>query len=395
MKRQAGFTLIELLVVIAIIAILAAILFPVFAKAREKARQTTCLNNQRQIAIAISMYVQDHDEAFMSSDATAWSAKLAAYNEASIYDCPTLTGRGTNTQPEYAFNSQLLGSALGDVENPAATVMTCDTKPASNSTALLTTTASMDTRHNNGVVVTAADGHVQYVGGSPALWKNLLRGGLSLNFAPWGVMVPFAQSTTRNEDLTMLASQGYWVCNGTWSNNYVLVKKPSWISDAWKVRTDSDTSDPLNACNAVKFFSDAACTTGVATSYNGTALYHWRSTNAFNNTYTIPGLTVKQALTPASSALVARMQITLTDTNVHGVTVVVKGSNENGIVYTATLANDATKTVSSSGGWQESIDGETYGYFTVQANAPGDVVNLTVTFPAAGTGKGISAVLFD
>jgi prepilin-type N-terminal cleavage/methylation domain-containing protein/prepilin-type processing-associated H-X9-DG protein len=60
MKR--GFTLIELLVVIAIIAILAAILFPVFAQAREKARQTSCLNNQKQWAIAWQMYVQDYDE---------------------------------------------------------------------------------------------------------------------------------------------------------------------------------------------------------------------------------------------------------------------------------------------------------------------------------------------
>ena len=58
---KKGFTLIELLVVIAIIAILAAILFPVFARAREKARQTTCANNQRQIAAAIHMYAQDHD----------------------------------------------------------------------------------------------------------------------------------------------------------------------------------------------------------------------------------------------------------------------------------------------------------------------------------------------
>ena len=59
---QRGFTLIELLVVIAIIAILAAILFPVFAQAREKARQTACLSNLRQLGVGFAMYTQDYDE---------------------------------------------------------------------------------------------------------------------------------------------------------------------------------------------------------------------------------------------------------------------------------------------------------------------------------------------
>lgn len=63
-RFQAGFTLIELLVVIAIIAILAAILFPVFAQAREKARATTCLSNMKQIGTAFMMYVQDYDETY-------------------------------------------------------------------------------------------------------------------------------------------------------------------------------------------------------------------------------------------------------------------------------------------------------------------------------------------
>jgi len=67
MMRHRGFTLIELLVVIAIIAILAAILFPVFAQAREKARQTQCVNNIKQFALAVFQYVQDYDETYPMS----------------------------------------------------------------------------------------------------------------------------------------------------------------------------------------------------------------------------------------------------------------------------------------------------------------------------------------
>src|SRR5437879_5509526 len=66
-RRRSGFILIELLVVIAIIAILAAILFPVFAQAREKARQTSCLSNMKQLATAFMMYTQDYDERFPNS----------------------------------------------------------------------------------------------------------------------------------------------------------------------------------------------------------------------------------------------------------------------------------------------------------------------------------------
>ena len=61
-RRERGFTLIELLVVIAIIAILAAILFPVFARARESARRTGCLSNMKQVTTGIMMYAQDYDE---------------------------------------------------------------------------------------------------------------------------------------------------------------------------------------------------------------------------------------------------------------------------------------------------------------------------------------------
>ncbi|WP_309721866.1 DUF1559 domain-containing protein [Armatimonas sp.] len=78
--KSTGFTLIELLVVIAIIAILAAILFPVFAQARESARQTSCLSNLKQIAMADMMYLQDYDETFVPVGGTSekvWPAGTA------------------------------------------------------------------------------------------------------------------------------------------------------------------------------------------------------------------------------------------------------------------------------------------------------------------------------
>jgi prepilin-type N-terminal cleavage/methylation domain-containing protein len=91
---RKGFTLIELLVVIAIIAILAAILFPVFAKAREKARQTSCLSNVKQIALAMMMYYQD-SEAF--TPRAVWMQRIQPYvNNQQIFRCPSYGPMTTN-----------------------------------------------------------------------------------------------------------------------------------------------------------------------------------------------------------------------------------------------------------------------------------------------------------
>jgi prepilin-type N-terminal cleavage/methylation domain-containing protein len=160
---KRGFTLIELLVVIAIIAILAAILFPVFAKAREKARTNSCLNNQRQIAVAISMYVQDNEETFMPDTVSAsWAGLLKPYNEPSIYDCPTKTGKGNNDKPEYGFNKYLFGKALGDITSTTTSLLTADmsmSNPATNYS-LASYNNTIDARHNNSVVIACLDGHV-------------------------------------------------------------------------------------------------------------------------------------------------------------------------------------------------------------------------------------------
>ena len=97
MTRRAGFTLIELLVVIAIIAILAAILFPVFARAREKARQTSCLSNLKQLGLAFLMYAQDYDETIPGARLPygGWTGAVEPYTKnQQIFQCPSWSGTG-------------------------------------------------------------------------------------------------------------------------------------------------------------------------------------------------------------------------------------------------------------------------------------------------------------
>ncbi|MFW5868006.1 MAG: DUF1559 domain-containing protein [Armatimonadota bacterium] len=134
---RKGFTLIELLVVIAIIAILAAILFPVFARAREKARQASCLSNVKQLGLAIMMYTQDYDETLFYSNNhghphTLWAEVIYPYvNNYQVFLCITGGGRtGPNewnygdtwsfpVNPGYGWNTHLAGKALAEIDKPA------------------------------------------------------------------------------------------------------------------------------------------------------------------------------------------------------------------------------------------------------------------------------------
>ncbi len=163
---RKGFTLIELLVVIAIIAILAAILFPVFAKAREKARQTSCLNNLKQIATAALIYAQEHDEMFPTSDTFWGSVNL----DRGVLKCPTKS-RLTNG---YAYSNNLSGKALGAVTTPETEPVAGDCANQADQAATVRigamlanvayTATDYDYRHataaTNSALVSYVDGHV-------------------------------------------------------------------------------------------------------------------------------------------------------------------------------------------------------------------------------------------
>ncbi|HEY3378427.1 MAG TPA: prepilin-type N-terminal cleavage/methylation domain-containing protein [Armatimonadota bacterium] len=164
--RHRGFTLIELLVVIAIIAILAAILFPVFGKAREKARQAKCMSNQKQIMLAVTMYTQENEEKLLTTPAagTVWTSALGSIAD-KVFDCPTSQTRGNSTAPAYAYNKYLLDLAMNDVSTPESTPVIGDAKTPNATASPAYTWAIPDTdldmRHDgNKVILGFLDGHV-------------------------------------------------------------------------------------------------------------------------------------------------------------------------------------------------------------------------------------------
>ena len=149
-RGNKGFTLIELLVVIAIIALLAAILFPVFARAREKARQTTCASNMKQLGLGFLQYAQDYDEALPvgiypgSANASipyGWGGQIFPYVKSiPLFDCPddktinVASGPNIFYPVSYSYNQNvgMLDSAYGikgevvKFNEPTKTILLCE-----------------------------------------------------------------------------------------------------------------------------------------------------------------------------------------------------------------------------------------------------------------------------
>ena len=214
MSRK-GFTLIELLVVIAIIAILAAILFPVFARAREKARQTSCLSNVKQLALATHMYVSDYDEVMYPNcigvpgappiQGVVYPHNWVAYGHSLILWPDLIYPYVKNTQmfrcPSdaslwigYGYNYYYLGSnpsgasvtfvaSLADIEAPAETICIAEcTNYNAPPPSIWGYTASpgntsydraiAGARHNGGGNLGFCDGHAKWMKSSEYLTSN-------------------------------------------------------------------------------------------------------------------------------------------------------------------------------------------------------------------------------
>ncbi len=124
-QSPRGFTLLEMLVIVAIFEMLTAIIMPVFTMSREKAREASCLSNQRQLTLAITLYTQDHDE--LLPDANTWRDDLQIADPR-LFQCPSAV-----QQNGYVYSAALSQAALGAFPHPEQTMVTADGMHTANS----------------------------------------------------------------------------------------------------------------------------------------------------------------------------------------------------------------------------------------------------------------------
>ncbi len=194
-SNKSGFTLIELLVVIAIIAILAAILFPVFAKAREKARQTTCSSNLKQIGMGMLMYAEDYDETLPQSEYNekAWGFcfykdKIMPYVKSDkIFQCPSDSSWCKSADCDYnsyVYNGipwtpgwGIAGRSLAAINAPSTIVMVFDSSVCAATSYHQPKSGTMYNDAMNNLCF--GDGHVKFL---PIYWAG--NGAYPYNYDP-------------------------------------------------------------------------------------------------------------------------------------------------------------------------------------------------------------------
>jgi len=195
-SAKRGFTLIELLVVIAIIAILASILFPVFSKAREKARQTQCTNNQKQLTTALQIYVQENQGKYPGANwasPTNGGIDVTSLKVLLCPDDPATVGTSPNSPISYGYNGLLIktdGTGVSEAMITSPTMVGAfadavagkfDGTPGliNGSAGLAGQTTDISYRHNGGTIVGYVDGHVKLSLNAP----NVLDTSASINQA--------------------------------------------------------------------------------------------------------------------------------------------------------------------------------------------------------------------